>query len=345
MLKLMVRTKLFLELLLVTMIVGSPVWQACNRRDSSLETREFQVSLSDCRITSLKRTPSKVRREVEEMVLFYEEQLNADAAGSQILKINSVADQRPVPVDSGVFEVMQKSVTFARLSGGRYDPSAAPLYKLWRRALSEGKNPSRTEIYDTLGSVNFRRIDMDPDLQQIYLPDSSMQITLEPGLDGYIVDKVADLLQQHNIVDVCISKGVVRRSINGESEFTFEEEVLYEDDDSYGTPIVTLKNLKARALSRFHTSSLLLLNLSTGYPVQNRASYVASIGPEAHAAEILAHIVAAGEISRGIALVEELPFFEVICVTEEYEVFCTSGFEPYLSDLNPKYTLHVNNSR
>lgn len=345
MLKLMVRIKLLLELLLVTMIVGSPLWQACNRRDSSLETRAFHVGLSDCRITSLKGTPSRVRRQVEEMVHSYQEQLSADSAGSQILKINSAANQGPVTVDSGVFEVLQKSITFARLSGGRYDPSAAPLYKLWRRAQSEGKKPSRTEIYAALGSVNFRRIDMNPDSQQVYLPDSSMQVTLEPGLDGYIVDKVADLLQQHNMVDVSISKGVVKRSINGESEFTFEEEVLYENDESFDTPIVTLKNLKARALASFHTSSLLLLNLSTGYPTQNRVSCVASIGPEAHAAEILAHIVAAGEISRGIALVEELPFFEVICVTEEYEVFCTSGFEPYLSDLNPKYTLHVNNSR
>ncbi|MCF7915117.1 MAG: FAD:protein FMN transferase [Spirochaetaceae bacterium] len=341
----MVRIKLLLELLLVTMIVGSPLWQACNRRDSSLETRAFHVGLSDCRITSLKGTPSRVRRQVEEMVHSYQEQLSADSAGSQILKINSAANQGPVTVDSGVFEVLQKSITFARLSGGRYDPSAAPLYKLWRRAQSEGKKPSRTEIYAALGSVNFRRIDMNPDSQQVYLPDSSMQVTLEPGLDGYIVDKVADLLQQHNMVDVSISKGVVKRSINGESEFTFEEEVLYENDESFDTPIVTLKNLKARALASFHTSSLLLLNLSTGYPTQNRVSCVASIGPEAHAAEILAHIVAAGEISRGIALVEELPFFEVICVTEEYEVFCTSGFEPYLSDLNPKYTLHVNNSR
>jgi thiamine biosynthesis lipoprotein len=279
------------------------------------------------------------------MVHSYEEQLNAGAAGSQILKINSAANQRPVTVDTGVFEAIQKSIIFARLSGGRYDPSAAPLYNLWRGALSEGNTPSRTEIYAALGSVNFRGINMNPDLQQVYLPDSSMQVTLEPGLDGYIVDKVADLLQQHNIVDVSISKGVVRRSINGESEFTFDEEVLYENDDPSGTPIVTLKNLKTRALSRFHTSRRLLLNLSAGYPAKNRVSCVASIGPEAHAAEILAHLVATGEITRGIALVEELPFFEVICVTEEYEVFCTSGFESYLSELNPEYTLYVNKSR
>ncbi|MFO7731584.1 MAG: FAD:protein FMN transferase [Spirochaetia bacterium] len=345
MLKLMVRIKLFLEFVLVTMVVGSSIWQACSPKDTSLEACEFIVSRSDCRITSLKKIPSKVRRQLEEMVHSYEEQLSASAKGSQIYKINSAANKRPVTVDKGLFEVLQKSITFARVSGGRYDPSAAPLYKLWRKALSEGKKPSRTEIYTALESVNFRRIKMDPDSQQIYLPDASMQVTLEPGLDGYIVDKVADLLQQHSVVDVSISKGVVKRSINGESKFTFDEEVLYENDDPSGTPIVSLKNLKARSLSRFHTSPRLFLNLGTGYPAKNNISSVASIGPEAYAAEILAHIVASGEIAGGIALVEELPFFEVICVTEDQEVFCTSGFEPYLSDLNPEYTLYVNNSR
>ena len=345
MLRLMVRIKLFLGLVLVTIIISSPVWQACSPRDSTLKPREFQVGRSDCRVTSLKRITPRVRRHLEELVHSSEEQLKANTAGSQILKINSAASERPVTVDTGVFEVIQKSITFARLSGGRYDPSAAPLYELWRRAQFEKKNPSRTEIYAALGAVDFRRIITDPELQQVYLPDSSMKVSLEPGLDGYIVDKVADLLQQHNIVDVSISKGVVKRSINGESEFTFDKEVLYEKDDPSGTPIVTLKNLKARGLSFFHTSRRLLLNLSTGYPTKNNISWVACIGPESHAAEILAHIVAAGEIGRGITLVEELPFFEVVCVSEEYKVFCTSGFESYLSDLNPEYTLYVNNSR
>lgn len=345
MLRLMVRKKLLLALVLVIMVIGSPMWQACSPRDSSLQSHEFQVGRGDCRITSLKRITPRVRRHLEEVVHSAEEQLNANAAGSQILKINSAANERPVTVDTGVFEVIQKSVTFARLSGGRYDPSAAPLYKLWRQALIEEKKPSRSEIYAALGAVDFRRIIMDPVTQQVYLPDSSMQVALEPGLDGYIVDKVAELLQQHNIVDVSISKGVVRCSINGESEFTFDKEVMFEKDEPSGTPIVTLKHLKARGLSLFHTSRRLLLNLSTGYPAKNNITWVACIGPESHAVEILAHIVATGEIDRGINLVEELPFFEVICVTEEHRVFCTSGFESYIGELNPEYTLHVNNSR
>src|SRR6056297_3450495 len=243
MLKIMVRVKLFLGLVLVAIIIGSPVWQACSPKDSSSKRHEIQVSQSDCWITSLKRIPPRVRRNLEEMVLSYEEQLEAGGASSEILKINSAASMLPVTVDTGVFEVIQKSITFARLSGGRYDPSAAPLYELWRRAQFEKKNPSRTEIYAALGAVDFRRIITDPELQQVYLPDSSMKVSLEPGLDGYIVDRVADLLQQHNIVDVSISKGVVKRSINGEFEFTFNKEVLYEDDKSSGTPIVTIKDL------------------------------------------------------------------------------------------------------
>ncbi len=60
---------------------------------------------------------------------------------------------------------------------------------------------------------------------------------------------------------------------------------------------------------------------------------------------ILDSVIRLSKMSTAGALVEELPFFEVVCVTEEYEVFCTSGFEAYLSGLNPEYTLYVNKSR
>jgi len=334
--------KLIVALVLIT---GAALWYGCSRDNSAKEAGRVKIGGTNCWLRADKVPPQRLLEQAESLIQFYEQSLNDEGEDSQILKINAAAGERPVPVGAHVFEILMKSLNFARLSDGRYDPSAAPLYELWQKATVENQTPSRTLVHSVLEQVDYRRIRMNEGMQHVYIPDKRMQMSMQPGLDGFVVDKTAELLQQNRVADICISKGTARRAINGNSQFTFTEEILYENITEQTKPVCTLKNLKSRSLVSLYAQQHLLIDLSSGYPVENGLICLVSTGPEAYAAEVLAFSVAAGDLNSGIALVEEMPFFEVLCVTDQQEIICTSGLEPHLSDIDSEYTLRVFDSR
>ncbi|MFW5712259.1 MAG: FAD:protein FMN transferase [Spirochaetota bacterium] len=334
--------KLMIALVLIS---AAALWYGCSRDNSAKEPGRIKIGGTNCWLRAHKAPPQNLLEQAESQVRFYEQSLNDEVDGSQILDINAAAGERPVRVDAHVFEILRKSLNFARLSDGRYDPSAAPLYDLWRKTTVENQTPSRNLVYSALEHVDYTRIRTNKGMQHVYLPDKRMQISMQPGLDGFVVDKAAELLQRNGVADVCISKGIVRRSINGNSQFTFSEEILYENITERNVPVCTLKNLKARCLVSLYARQHLLIDLISGYPVKNGLVCLVSTGPEAYAAEVLAFTVATGDLHSGIALVEEIPFFEVLCITDQKEIICTSGFESHLSDIDSEYTLRVFDSR
>lgn len=334
--------KYFIALVLLVGIAG---WYSCGRNTAGAGPGRIGIGGEECWLTAERKPSSRILKQAEELVQEYEQLLTDRGGDSQVVKINSAAGRSPVQVHPEVIDILQKSLNFARLSDGRYDPSAAPLYDLWKGASEQQKQPERDLVHSLLEQVDFRRISMNAGMRQVYIPDEGMQITMQPGLDGYIVDKTAELFQGSRTRDICIGRGVVRRVVNGNSQFTYPKEVLYADADRQSLPVLTLNNLKTRSMATLYASEHLLINLTSGFPVRNGLVALVSTGPEAYATEVLAHTVAAGELVSGIALVEEIPFFEVLCITEDRKIICTSGFEPHLSEINSEYTLHVYDPR
>lgn len=325
-------------IVLLIIVGGGILWYGCSRRDEDSGPSRILIEGSNCSVNSHYKLSKSILTQLHSMVDSCEQKLSLNRKNSQIAKINDAAGLQPVEVDNEVMSIVRKSLNFARLSQGRYDPSAAPLYSLWRTAIEEGREPSRDDIYSLLEKVNYRRITMDIESNQVFISEKGMQISMEPGIDGYTVDKVTALLHQHNLSDICISKGIVQCTNQNEI-------VLYESEgqrEGRGSlPVIKLKGTNFHAFAELHNEGRLLLNLTTGYPVKTGICCVATFGPDAYAAEVLAHIVASGMIVSGISLVEEIPFFEVVCFTEDREVFCTSGIRRYIEDIHPEYTLHT----
>ncbi len=309
----------------------------CSRRKEESKPHRILIGSSNCSVTSPYTLSKAMITQLDSTVDVYEKKLGFNDTNSQIAKINSAAGLQLVEVDKEVISIVGKSLKFARLSQGRYDPSAVPLYSLWRTAIEEGREPDRDDIYALLEQVNYRRIIVNTESKEIFIPDKGMEISMVPGMDGYIVDRVSALLNQKGIADICVSKGIVQCT-------TENEIVLYESEgqsEGRGSlPVIKLKGTNFHALAGLYSEGRLLLNLTTGYPVKNGILCVTTFGPDAYAAEVLAHIVASGGTGSGLSLVEEIPFFEVVCFTDNREVFCTSGIRGYIEYIHPEYTLH-----
>ena len=108
--------------------------------------------------------------------------------------------------------LMTESVRFGDISDGVFDVTVQPLWKLYSRHFranpSDLKGPAQADIQDAVKLVNYRRIDINPLF--IRLDRKGMEVTLNGIAQGYITDKVSELLRANGIGHVLVSLGETR---------------------------------------------------------------------------------------------------------------------------------------
>lgn len=111
-------------------------------------------------------------------------------------------------------EILRQSSDTCALTGGAFDPTVQPLWDAYRRHFSSPgaseAGPSAKVVRECLARVGLDRVACSSD--RIELPVLGSAITLNGIAQGYITDKVVDLLKaggiEHSIVDMGESRAI-----------------------------------------------------------------------------------------------------------------------------------------
>ncbi|MBI1172531.1 FAD:protein FMN transferase [bacterium] len=90
---------------------------------------------------------------------------------------------------------------------GLFDPTVQPLWQLYATSFAAGRAPSHDEIAATLKQIGFARVTYDNDA--VRLP-TGMALTLNGVAQGFVADKVAELLAAEGLTDILINTGEFR---------------------------------------------------------------------------------------------------------------------------------------
>lgn len=123
------------------------------------------------------------------------EDLLTDFRASPFNDINAMAGIRPVKVNREIFNILELSLQISRDSDGAFDISYASVGHLWRKASNAGIPPSQEALNRAKSFVDFRKIEMNPLTQEVFLPQSEMKIGLGGIGKGYAVDQAFHLLR------------------------------------------------------------------------------------------------------------------------------------------------------
>ena len=110
-----------------------------------------------------------------------------------------------VPVSEELFEVLAKSVEFARASDGAFDVTIGPVVKLWRVARREKKLPSETDLAVARSLVDWREIHLDSKKRTVMLGKPGMLLDFGGIAKGYIADQARAVLAKRGISCCLIS--------------------------------------------------------------------------------------------------------------------------------------------
>lgn len=125
-----------------------------------------------------------------------EAQLTVYQEGSEISHLNRLAVSQSVPVEQGLFELLQLAATLTELTDGAFDVTAGALIKAWGFLRGPRRVPTEEERLVALEKVGMSHVTFDPKMRSVRFQQPGLEINLGSIGKGYALDQVAKRLNE-----------------------------------------------------------------------------------------------------------------------------------------------------
>lgn len=113
---------------------------------------------------------------------------------TEISEVNRNAGKHSVKVSQEVFDLVNRSLKISELTEGAFDVSYASMDRIWKFDGSMTAMPTPEAIQKSVEKVGYQNIIMDAKNMAIFLKNEGMKIGLGGIGQGYIADKIKELL-------------------------------------------------------------------------------------------------------------------------------------------------------
>jgi thiamine biosynthesis lipoprotein len=125
-----------------------------------------------------------------------EDQLTAYRDTSEVCRLNRLAPTQAVPVEAGLFGLLERAARITTETAGAFDITAGALIKAWGFFRGPKRVPSDAERVEALGQVGMHWVDLRSKEQTVRFLRPRLEINLGAIGKGYALDRVAELLAE-----------------------------------------------------------------------------------------------------------------------------------------------------
>ncbi len=136
-----------------------------------------------------------------------EDQLSVYRDQSELSRLNRDAACTAVPVEPGLFGLLEQSVRLYRETAGAFDITAGPLTKVWGFHRREGRFPAPETLAQARNHVGSDQIDLDESTRSVRFRKTGIEINLGAIGKGYALDRCAERLRSRGIENFLIHGG------------------------------------------------------------------------------------------------------------------------------------------
>ncbi|TIV23453.1 MAG: FAD:protein FMN transferase, partial [Mesorhizobium sp.] len=129
---------------------------------------------------------------------------------SALSRLNSDGELADPPQE--LVELLAASARYARATGGAFDPTVQPLWTVYANhfgvAEADPNGPSAADIRGAVAKCGYQRVTVDAG--KVAFGQSGMALTLNGIAQGYITDRVAELLRARGVTHTLVDMGETR---------------------------------------------------------------------------------------------------------------------------------------
>ncbi len=142
----------------------------------------------------------------QEAIFHIENLMNLYDDYSELSRLNRQDAGDKMQVSDELYYVIERSIHYAEISNGAFDPTFTPLKYLWREAQSQNKQPEETAVGKTLEKVGYDNIEL-LDNNHIVLRTAGMKLDLGSIAKGYAVDMAVAALREKGCKNALVDIG------------------------------------------------------------------------------------------------------------------------------------------
>ena len=264
--------------------------------------------------------------------------------GSDVLRVNAAAGDRPVEVGADVREVLRVARQVSEWTNGKFDVTFGPLADIWKFDAQNQDNsiPDDANVAERRALVDYRQIEIDDRAGTVFLRRKGMRVHLGGIGKGYAVQRSMNILRRAGLRDFLIQAGgdLYAAGRNGDRPWRLG---INDPRGPAGLSFATLdisdgtfstSGDYARFFIKDGVRYHHLLDPATGKPARGCRS-VTIVADDPQVADGLSTGVFILGPTEGMALIERLPDVEGIIVTARNEVLVSTGLKDKLTMIAP----------
>jgi len=261
----------------------------------------------------------------------YENYFSTSIPDSDISQINAAAPHS-VPVHPETLELIQKGLSYAAVSKGKFDITIGKLSSLWNFSENDGTLPDPSALSSALSTVDYRNVIISGNHVQLKNPDAA--IDMGGIAKGYIADRMKEYLNKNGVSEGTINLGGNVLCLGKKKDGSPYRIGIQKPFDTQGTAaaVVEVQNetvVSSGVYERFVTIDNTLyhhiLNPATGYPYENDLLGVTVVCNNSADGDALSTVCFSLGLNEGMKLIEDLPDTEAVFITKDNQLHCSDG--------------------
>lgn len=281
--------------------------------------------------------------------------LNYFSPESELSSVNAASGVNAVKVSGETLEIVKKAMNIAMASGGAFDPTIAPVIKLWKfsKNPSDSAVPPADEVERALELAGYRKVRINNTASEIFLEEKGMEMDLGGIAKGYAADKAVLAIKSYGIQSalVAIAGDIRGFGVNTSGQpwrVGIQNPRPEPGSEKPWEDIFASIQLKDSAIStsgdyqrffirdgkRYHH----ILDPETGFPAESDLISATVIAPEGYMADGLSTAVFILGAEKGIELLESKGLGGVL-VNAEKKMYLTNNLRDKIDVLRDEYRI------
>jgi FAD:protein FMN transferase len=253
---------------------------------------------------------------------------------TQISQVNHNAGIKPIKVDEEVYDLVGRAIKVSQITSGAFDISYASMDKIWKFDGSMKEMPTEEAIKKSVAKIGYNNIILNPKDQTIFLKTQGMKLGLGGIGQGYIADKVKDLLKSKGckagIVNVSGDINAWGTQVNGKPWTVAIVNPMNKNKIFATFPLENSAVETSGSYEKFVTFNGIryahIIDPRTGYPTQGIVS-VSVFAKQTEIADALATGIFVLGVEVGLDLVNQMKGIECIIVDVHGKVHTSKGID------------------
>lgn len=280
-----------------------------------------------------------------------EELFSPSIVTSEISHLNTASGEFPVVVSDDVFYLLEKSLYFAELSGGYFEPTIGSLVNLWNVTDFNPKTdslPTEEEIQKARSLVGYKKLQLDHDKKSAYLEQEGMSVDLGAIAKGWAADELVAILKKEKVPYAIINLGGNIYVYGKKDNEKLWSVGIKDPFDSQGEPVIRLALENTSVVTsglyerffefdgvRYHH----ILDVDTGYPIVNELVSVTIVHDSSMTADAYSTMLFGFGLEKALSFANENGI-NAILIDKEGSVFGSKTIVDKIEILNPDFVLY-----